>query len=332
MERVPAVSVCVPTYNYARFLPQLAESVLAQTFTDWEMVIVDDGSTDDTEAVARGYEARDPRIRYVRNARNLGMNPNLARTASLGRGKYLKILCGDDFLAPRCLEVMHGLMEAHPEAVIGTCAEFLADEHGRPECVQFLYGRPVSVIGGEAMLDRMAAGEGFGGNSSFFIRRDAYERVGGYDGTLLYAADYELAARLCRIGAYLHTDEPLFSGRRQPASSSSVNPERLLDVRDWFTIADKTFRPRPVGSREWRRYQRLTGLLTARYAVNYALRRLRGDHAYARELAAVMRERGNWAAGLPWLAAHAPARLARALTGRNRPVSRPLRAAEGGAA
>lgn len=321
---VPRVSVILPTYNYARFLPQAVESVLAQTFADWELVIVDDCSTDETPALAAEYAARDPRIRSVRNERNRGMNGNLRHAAAQGRGTYLKILCGDDFMAPRCLEVMHGLMEAHPEATIGTSAEFLTDAEGTPLRVQFLFGAPLTVLPGERMLDRMAAGEGFGGNSSFFLPRAAYERVGGYDDTLLYSADYELAARLCRVGHYLHTDEPLFYGRQQPASSSAVNTRQLLDVMDALDIPDKVFRPRRLGDREWRRYQRLTSMLTARYLLNYVLQTVRGDKEYARRLGEIVREKGNLALGVPFLAAHVPARLFRRLTGRHEPVSRPL--------
>lgn len=319
MWTAPRVSVCVPTYNYARFLPDCLDSVLRQTFEDWELIVCDDASTDGTEEVVRRYTALDSRIRYVRNERNLGMNPNIARAASLGTGTYLKILCADDFLAPRCLEVMHGLMEANPSIVLGTSAEFLTDEDGTPERVQFLFGEPVSVVPGEVMLDRMAAGEGFGGNSSFFIRRSAYERVGGYDGATRYAGDYELASRLCRVGAYLHTDQPLFYGRRQPASSSSNDPGKLVDVVDWFKIPDKAFHPRPVGSREWRRYQRLTGMLTARYLLNTVTARLRGRADYASSLAQVLRTHGNFRLGIPWLPAHVAARLMRRLTGRHLP-------------
>ncbi len=79
---MPLVSVCVPTYNYGRFLPDCIESVLEQTLDDWELVLCDDCSTDDTEEVVRSYVERDSRVRYVRNERRLGMNGNLKRTAS----------------------------------------------------------------------------------------------------------------------------------------------------------------------------------------------------------------------------------------------------------
>src|SRR5438045_4978983 len=87
-QRHPLVSVCVPTYNYARFLPDCIESVLAQTLTGWELIICDDCSTDDSAEVVRRYADRDPRIRYVRNETRLGMNGNIKHATDLGRGRY----------------------------------------------------------------------------------------------------------------------------------------------------------------------------------------------------------------------------------------------------
>jgi glycosyltransferase involved in cell wall biosynthesis len=319
MSQSPLVSVCVPTYNYARFLPNCIESVLQQTLSDWELVITDDASSDETGEIAGRYAAADPRIRYIRNPVRLGMNGNLKRAAESGRGRYLKILCADDWLAPRCLQVLCGLMESHPNAALATSAEIHSDAAGLPLFVQFLFGAPLTVASGEKMLDRMAKGHGFGGNSSFMVRASAYAQSGGFDPDLLYAADYDLAARLCRLGDYLHTDEPLFYGRSHPASSSSVNPAKLWDAKDSFTIPEKVFRPRRFPNCEWRRYHRLTALLTARYLLTASLEFLRGHRSYARGLADVVRRQGNIGFGILYLPGHAIARLYRRTTGSNVP-------------
>lgn len=309
MSATPAVSVCVPTFNYGRFLPDCIESVLAQTFRDWELVITDDDSTDDTEAIVTRYAAADARIRYVRNPVRLGMSPNLRHAAGLGRGRYLKILCADDWLTPTCLGSLHTLMERHPHVALATSAEIHCEAAGRPLRVQFLFGRPVSVISGEAMLDRMAHGEGFGGNSSFFIRRTGYAKVGGYDASIRYASDYDLGARLCRVGDYLHTDEPLFYGRRHAAASSVVDPAMLVDVVDRLVVPERMFQPRRLGNREWRRYHRLMASLTAQYLVNVVLERARGRRDYARRLASIVRQHGNLWPGALLLPFHLVRRL-----------------------
>ena len=305
----PLVSVCVPTYNYGRFLPDCIESVLDQTLSDWELVITDDASTDSTEEIVNSYSAVDPRIRYLRNARRLGMSANLKRAMESARGRYLKMLCADDWIAPRCLEVLCGLMEQYPGVVLATSAEIHTGPAGEPQCVQFLFGEPVSLIRGEVMLDRMAKGQGFGGNSSFLIRHSAYREVDGYDPKLLYAGDYDLAARLCQIGDYIHTDEALFYGRQHPEASSSVDPGKLLDVQDWFAIPAKVFSPRSVMSKNWRRYQGLTALLTARYLVTVITQCLRGRRAYSRGLIEQLRHHGNFPFGLTCLPLHAAGRF-----------------------
>ncbi len=317
----PLISVCVPTYNYGPFLHDCIESVQAQTITTWEMIICDDCSTDNTEVIIQDYARTDSRIRYIRNESRLGMNANIKKAADFGRGKYLKILCSDDWMMPNCLEVFLGFMEQNPNVVLATSAEVLSNEIGQPIQVQFLFGQQVSLLDGEQMLDRMAKGEGFGGNSSFFIRSSAYEAVGGYDQRCRYAADYDLAARLCRTGHYLHTDEPLFYGRIQPESSSSQDPKQLLDVVDAFEIPDKIFRPRRFPDREWRRYQLLTANLTARYLTNVILQETRGHHLYASNLRHLLRQYGNFVVGIPLLGAHIPMRIYRRLTGKNNPVS-----------
>jgi glycosyltransferase involved in cell wall biosynthesis len=298
---VPSVSVCVPTYNYARFLPDCIESVIWQTFSNWELVITDDCSDDGTAELVARYAALDSRIRYTLNERRLGMHGNLQRAVESGIGRYRKILCADDWIAPRCLEVLFKLMEENPNVVLATCAEIHTDEGGRPLRQQFFFGKHLSIISGSAMLDRMVTGEGFGGNSSFFVRASAFQQTGGFDLSLLYAGDWDLGARLCRIGDYLHTDEPLFYGRTQPESSSSVNPKKLWDVIDSFVIPEKIFRPRKFMNLEWRRYYENLMLTTARCLVNIPIRYLRGDREYARNLAKIVRQHGNLPLGLLYL-------------------------------
>src|SRR5436190_11792112 len=107
---------------HERYLPWCIESVLAQTFTDWELIICDDHSRDGSRQVGEAYARRDARIRFSVNDVNLGMYPNFRHVASLARGQYLKILCGDDWLHPECLEACVDLMERHPSCVIATPA------------------------------------------------------------------------------------------------------------------------------------------------------------------------------------------------------------------
>jgi len=112
----PLVSVLTPVYNDGRYLRECIESVRAQRHTNWEYVIVDNRSTDDSLAIARQYAASDGRIRVVSNAEHVGVirNHNIAFRAMSERALYCKVVQADDWLFPDCLSAMVGLAERHP--------------------------------------------------------------------------------------------------------------------------------------------------------------------------------------------------------------------------
>lgn len=105
MGTAPFFSICVPTYNYAHYLPELIESVLDQSYGNYELLIQDDVSTDNTDEVVGRYHDR--RISYHKNQENLGIFGNLNRLCERARGKYIKILCADDVLSGWCLESIY---------------------------------------------------------------------------------------------------------------------------------------------------------------------------------------------------------------------------------
>lgn len=116
MSATPAVSVLMTAYNRERYIGASIESVLAQRFTDFELIITDNQSTDGTLAVARAWATRDPRIRVEVNERNLGQFGNRNRAATLARGRFLKYHDSDDLMYPHCLEQMVTHLDAEPRA------------------------------------------------------------------------------------------------------------------------------------------------------------------------------------------------------------------------
>ena len=114
MQKSPKVSVCIPVYNREDFIAEAIESVLSQTFTDFELIITDNCSTDKTPEIIKKYASTDKRISCYRNEYNLGVIGNINRCVLLTRGKYIKIVCADDKLAPQCLEVFVEKMDKHP--------------------------------------------------------------------------------------------------------------------------------------------------------------------------------------------------------------------------
>jgi len=125
----PLVSIGMPVYNGERFLENALNSILAQTFRDFELIISDNGSTDRTEEICRQYANIDQRIRYYRNAKNLGAGWNFDRVAELATAKYFKWACHDDLCALEFLERCVDILEQAPSFVLAYPKTLIIDEH-----------------------------------------------------------------------------------------------------------------------------------------------------------------------------------------------------------
>jgi glycosyltransferase involved in cell wall biosynthesis len=209
------VSIGLPVYNGQNYLAEAIDSVLAQTCTDWELVISDNASTDTTGDICRAYAAADPRIRYHRNETNVGAAPNYNRVWQLADGRYFKWLAHDDRLKPRYLEVTTAALEARPEAVLcNTVVDYIGarGEH---------LGYYRSVI---EKTDVPRPAERFAvmileshTNVDFFglIRRSAM--VGSLLHQPFSGADKAFLAQMALRGHLLQLEEPLVEMREHPA-------------------------------------------------------------------------------------------------------------------
>lgn len=128
----PRVSVGLPVYNGERYLEQALRSLLSQTYTDFELIISDNASTDRTDALCRDYAARDSRIRYVRNDTNLGANPNFNRVLELATGDYFRWAAYDDLCLPTYLQTCVEALDADPDVVLAHTQTTIIDETGSP--------------------------------------------------------------------------------------------------------------------------------------------------------------------------------------------------------
>ncbi|RYE41354.1 MAG: glycosyltransferase [Sphingobacteriales bacterium] len=129
----PKISVLIPTYNYAHYLDETIQSVLNQTFTDFELVVVDNHSTDNTSEVVQKYLS-DPRVSYHINPSNIGLVPNWNKCVSYARTEYVKMICADDKIHPEMLSKYYEVMESHPNVSLITCDKQLFD--GQPWLVE----------------------------------------------------------------------------------------------------------------------------------------------------------------------------------------------------
>jgi Glycosyltransferases involved in cell wall biogenesis len=179
----PLVSVLMTAYNREKYIAEAIESVLASTFQDFELIIVDDCSRDHTVEIVRRYTS-DPRLQVHVNEKNLGDYPNRNRAASLAKGQYLKYVDSDDYIYPRGLQIMVEMFEPFTEAAVGFCSFAQVSERPYPfqlsprEAYQYSYFNRTHSIFSRASL-------------SSIIRRDKFEAVGGFTGKRM-VGDFEM--------------------------------------------------------------------------------------------------------------------------------------------
>ncbi len=189
----PIVSVCVASYNHARFLPAMLDGILGQTFRDFEIVVVDDGSTDNSLEVLQGYARRNPEIIRVYThpgARNLGISATINLGFEKSRGKYWCTHASDDVSYPDRLERQVAFLESHPDVGWVYGIADLIDENGAPLDGQF--GSDLSsctdLVENSIWENPIVA-------PTTMIRRDCVLRIGPFDEEVLYS-DWEYWIRL----------------------------------------------------------------------------------------------------------------------------------------
>lgn len=211
------VSIILPTYKRAHVLPWAIRSVLAQTYQNWELVVVSDNSPDQTEEVVKSFD--DPRIRYYRNDPNLKLPRTLNRGFSLARGEYLTWTSDDNMLAPEALaRMVEVLQEGDADLVFADYHEFAdTDAEGRP-----LDMKPVRLPDSPDL----ARGNSIG--ACFLYTRAVYEAIGDYDPDLFLNEDYDYWMRIARRFRIRHIPELLYYFRRD---EDSLYCSRFSEVR-----------------------------------------------------------------------------------------------------
>jgi len=211
-EKNPQVSVLMSAYNEERYVGAAIESILGQTYRDFELIIIDDHSRDATWEIIAGYAGRDPRVKAVRNEKNLGISGALNRGLALARGKYVAKMDADDWSYPDRLEKQIGFMEKNPQVAISGGTMEVCDEN-------------LAVLNKRAynLTDREIRRKIFLYNPfchpAVVYRTDIAKKVGGYcliDST----GDYELYFKLGLHGEFANLPDVLLKYRVNRGSIS----------------------------------------------------------------------------------------------------------------
>jgi glycosyltransferase involved in cell wall biosynthesis len=197
---MPTVSVVIPAYNQAQYLTEAIQSVLAQTYRDFEIIVVDDGSTDDTPIVAKQFSDA---VRYVRQD-----NQGLAGARNTGihqaQGKYIGLLDSDDQWLPAFLETMMALIEQHPDATVYYCYAQFMDANGQdlPQTTR-CQGVPTNALNDTLLRANFII------PSTVVLRRSVVEAAGLFDQTLRSCEDWDLWIRLVPKHTFINRPECL---------------------------------------------------------------------------------------------------------------------------
>jgi glycosyltransferase involved in cell wall biosynthesis len=239
----PAVSVCIPTYNGARYLGAALRSAVVQTFEDLEITVVDGGSTDATVEVARSID--DPRIHVTTTGRNDGMVANWNRTIELSRGRLIKFLFQDDLLAPDCVERMVGVFDRSESVGLVFSPREIIVDHPDDEYTRIWleqngdlqrYLGPLPEVSRGRDIVMHHAGEGFESNrigepTCVMIRRSTLERIGAFNLRMHQSVDVEMWLRVLYQSYAGYIDEPLATFRLHAGAATSGN---LASGKGWL--------------------------------------------------------------------------------------------------
>jgi glycosyltransferase involved in cell wall biosynthesis len=220
----PRISVLIPTYRYAGYLREALDSVLAQDFADFEVLVSDDCSGDGSAEILAEYAARDARVRAHVHPKNVGMVQNWNWCLRESRGEYVKFVFGDDMLArPDALGKLAALLDAHPAAALATSARSVIDEKSRVTDVW----SPLAAAGlhgsGDTMLRCLAEGNIVGEPTAVMFRRSAGAR--GFSEGYGQLVDLEMWLHLLERGPLVYSTEPLCAFRRHPLQRTEANRE-----------------------------------------------------------------------------------------------------------
>jgi glycosyltransferase involved in cell wall biosynthesis len=249
---IPKVSVIIPNYNHARYLGRRIDSVLGQTYRDFEVIFLDDCSTDESRSIISEY-AGHPGVRIEFNEKNSGSTfKQWNKGVRMSRGRYVWIAESDDYADTRFLERLVAVLEAEPENTFVYCRSWCVDSDGRasgfidpelPDEVRHRWTADYCADGNTECRNYMTRCNTVPNASAVLFRKTTYERVGGADESLRLCGDWKLWASMAMRGRIAYVAEPLNYYRLHDASVRNWSKE----VGVWTTEGSQVW--------QWIRYQ-----------------------------------------------------------------------------
>ncbi len=181
----PLISIVLPIYNGEKYMRQSIDSVLAQTYINWELLIIDDGSTDRTASIATEYTTKDARIHYYKNPKNLRLPKTLNRGFSLAHGDYLTWTSDDNYYYPTALEVMYRTLQQQNQEFASASCDVIDADGKIVECIMVNDFARKTIVGSNPV------------GACFLYSRKVYETIGEYNPELALVEDFDYWQRIC---------------------------------------------------------------------------------------------------------------------------------------
>lgn len=229
MTSAPKVSVCIPTFNGDKYIRAALYSVLNQNYQDFEVIVVDNGSTDRTAFLMEEVSSQSRRVRYFRNEKNIGLAGNLNRCLEYAKGDYIKYLCVDDLLLHGCLEQMVAGLDAHPTVSLVCGGRLSIDECGHSTGLQ-RYSRCTKIVPGYEAISRCLFGGNFiGGPTAVMFRKS--DTRSGFREDLPQLMDMEMWFGLLERGSLLSIGATLCAIRshKDQVTEANIRSSKLVD-------------------------------------------------------------------------------------------------------
>jgi glycosyltransferase involved in cell wall biosynthesis len=223
----PLVSIGLPVYNSEKYITEAINSLLAQTFSDFELIVSDNASNDRTEQICREFAKRDSRIRYYRNEQNIGLGRNHNRTFELAKGQYFKWMHGDDLIAPEYLEKCVEILQKFPSIILCYTKEREIDEEGNSigsmsYLVDFKCSQPHQRF--RYYIDLWRNNGYIYGNPVLGLIRSDKLRMTPLMRTNLWS-ELAFVGELLLLGEFYEVPEELFFYRHHPHSSRAIRQQ-----------------------------------------------------------------------------------------------------------
>lgn len=220
----PRVSICIPIYQGEQFLSSTLDSALAQDFEDFEVVALNNASTDKTAEILRTYD--DPRLRVIHSDSVVDLPTNWSRVVQESRGGYVKVLCADDLIHRTAIRLQVEILDERPDVSLIASRRALINDGGRVLARNLGLRGLTGIRSGRAISRRTLRTGGInpvGESAAVMFRRTDYDAIGGWDASLLFPMDIDLWLRLLDRGRFFGQEQELAAFRVSDNALSSAH-------------------------------------------------------------------------------------------------------------